>query len=153
MFFCSYPVMTLDRTRSFSAAYFKSNSRRRLPSFPKVRPHAPDTIQTPPRDKLPLIGRIKQMVWAFGNRLTERDTKFAIKAGMAVAMLASPAFIDATRPIFVKYWGEWALISVRLRPPSDSKLEFVDLNQCFVVLSPTIGAVSILILLGELKSI
>ena len=30
---------------------------------------------------------------------------------MAIAMLAAPAFIDATRPIFTEYRGEWALIS------------------------------------------
>ena len=38
--------------------------------------------------------------------------KFAVKAGMATAMLAAPAFFDATRPVFVEYRGEWALISV-----------------------------------------
>jgi len=144
--------MNLHQSRLFSAAYFNSSNRRRPPSFPKVRPHAPDTIQTPPRDKLPLIGRIKQMLWAIGHRLAERDAKFAMKAGMAVAMLASPAFIGPTRPIFVEYWGEWALISVGLRLPSNSKLAVVDLNQCFVVLSPTIGAVSLLILLGEVPN-
>jgi hypothetical protein len=31
---------------------------------------------------------------------------------MATAALAAPAFINATRPIFTEYRGEWALISV-----------------------------------------
>lgn len=60
-----------------------------------------------------MIGRLKQGVWKFGYRLTERDTKYAFKVGMSIAILAIPAFYDATRPLFVKYWGDWALISVR----------------------------------------
>ncbi|KAJ3971160.1 hypothetical protein EV361DRAFT_239231 [Lentinula raphanica] len=96
------------------------------PSFPKVAPHAPDTIQTPARKNLTFIGKIKQGVWSLGKRLTERDTKFSVKAGMATAVLAAPAFFDSTRPLFVKYYGDWALISF------------------FVVMSPTIGATNFL---------
>ncbi|KAE9403103.1 hypothetical protein BT96DRAFT_990562 [Gymnopus androsaceus JB14] len=92
------------------------------PSFPKVTPHAPDTIQTPSRKNLTFIGRIKQGMWSLGKRLNERDTKFAVKVGMATAILAAPAFFDSTRAVFVKYQGDWALISF------------------FVVMSPTIGA-------------
>jgi hypothetical protein len=44
--------------------------------------------------------------------MNERDTKFAIKAGMATAVLAAPAFIDSTRSTFVDFFGDWALISV-----------------------------------------
>lgn len=86
--------------------------RHPRPSFPKVRPHAPNTIQTPSRSNLPFIGRLKQRIWSIGHRLTERDTKYAVKAGMATAMLAAPAFFDSTRPLFVAYYGDWALISV-----------------------------------------
>lgn len=39
--------------------------------------------------------------------------KYAFKVGMSTAMLAAPAFFDATRPIFTEYKGEWALMSVR----------------------------------------
>ncbi|KAF5386002.1 hypothetical protein D9615_002507 [Tricholomella constricta] len=111
--------------RTFSA-YIIPDIRHPVPSFPKVRPHAPNTIQTPPRDNLPLIGRIKQSLWTIGNRMTERDTKYAFKVGMAIAMFAAPAFFDATRSIFVEYWGDWALISF------------------FAVISPTIGATNYL---------
>ncbi|KAJ7496902.1 Fusaric acid resistance protein-like-domain-containing protein [Mycena latifolia] len=100
--------------------------RRAHPSFPKVRPHAPNTIQTPAWDRLTWIGKIKQQVWTIGTRLTESDTKYAVKAGMATALLAAPAFFDKTRPIFVELWGHWALISF------------------FVVISPTIGATNFL---------
>ncbi|KAF9063974.1 Fusaric acid resistance protein-like-domain-containing protein [Rhodocollybia butyracea] len=96
------------------------------PVFPKVTPHAPDTIQTPSRKNLNFIGRMKQGIWSLGKRLNERDTKFAVKAGMATAILAAPAFFDYTRAFFVKYYGDWALISF------------------FVVMSPTIGATNFL---------
>lgn len=110
---CFYPCSIYYILMScFVAAYITPDHRRPVASFPKVRPHAPNTIQTPPRNKLPLVGRIKQTLWEVGKRLSERDTKYAFKVGMAIAMLASPAFFDATRPIFVENWGDWALVSV-----------------------------------------
>lgn len=100
--------------------------RRAHPFFPKILPHAPDTLQTPPHHRLSWVGRLKQMLWVAGRRLKERDTKFAIKVGMATSLLALPAFLEATRPTFVEYWGDWALISF------------------FIVISPTIGATNYL---------
>ena len=44
----------------------------------------------------------------------QRNVKYAMKAGIAIALLASPAFFDATRPFFVEYQGDWALVSVRV---------------------------------------
>ena len=87
--------------------------KHKKPSFPKIRPHAPNTIHMPHRSKLPFLGRLKQMLWAFGERIQERDMKYAFKAGMGMAILAAPAFFDTTRDIFLEYKGEWALISVR----------------------------------------
>jgi hypothetical protein len=81
-------------------------------SFPKIRPHAPNTIQTPSWADLSYVGRFKQTLWAIGAKLKERNFKYAVKAGMATGILAAPAFFDATRPIFTEYRGEWALISV-----------------------------------------
>ncbi|KAF7335072.1 ArAE-2 domain-containing protein [Mycena venus] len=86
--------------------------RRTHPSFPKVRPHAPNTMQTPAWERLTWIGKIKQHLWTIGRRFTESDIKYAIKAGMATALLAAPAFFETTRPIFLELWGHWALISV-----------------------------------------
>jgi hypothetical protein len=118
----------LSRTKgvfnSLIAHVFIPQHYRHKVSFPKVQPHAPNTIQTPRRSDLSFMGRVKQRLWAFGARMKERDMKYAIKAGMATAMLAAPAFIEATRPLFMTFRGEWALISF------------------FVVISPTIGAVS-----------
>ncbi|KAF9478625.1 hypothetical protein BDN70DRAFT_808498 [Pholiota conissans] len=106
--------------------YIVPTHRKPHPAFPKIRPHAPNTIQTPPRETLTFIGRVYQTIWSIGNRFQERDTKYAIKAGMATALLAAPAFLESTRPIFLEYWGDWALISF------------------FVVISPTIGATNYL---------
>lgn len=58
------------------------------------------------------MGRVKQTIWTIGARLKQQDSKYAIKAGMATAILAAPAFFERTRPVFVEYRGEWALISV-----------------------------------------
>jgi hypothetical protein len=98
----------------FLAAYLIPEHRIAHPGFPKIKPHAPNTIQTPSRKNLPFIPRMKLRLWAIGARMQESDIKFALKAGMATAMLAAPAFFDATRPFFVRNWGEWALISVGL---------------------------------------
>ena len=80
--------------------------------FPKVKPHAPNTMLTPGDDELSFIGRFGQKMWRLGEALKQKDIKYAFKAGMATALLASPAFFDRTRPIFTDYRGELALISV-----------------------------------------
>ena len=84
-------------------------------SFPKVRPHAPDTVQTPSHAGLSAWRRFKLSLWAVGARLRDHDIKYAVKTGLATAMLAAPAFIEETRPTFMEYRGEWALISVSAR--------------------------------------
>src|SRR5277367_6657731 len=108
LFFC-VRVITNNRT----ASMVLSRSGHITSWFPKVQPHAPNTIQTPSRSQLTFIGRVKQTLWSLGSRFKERDLKYAFKAGMATGILAAPAFFDATRPIFTEYRGEWALISVR----------------------------------------
>jgi hypothetical protein len=85
-------------------------------SFPKVRPHAPDTVQTPARAGLPPWRRFQLSLWAIGERMQDHDIKYAVKTGVATAILAAPAFIEATRPTFMEYRGEWALISVSAIP-------------------------------------
>lgn len=90
------------------------SNERKIPKFPKVKPHAPNTVQTPSRASLSVAGRLKQSFWELGARLKEPDLKYAFKAGVATAMLASPAFFDSTRRWFVEYRGEWALVSVWL---------------------------------------
>ncbi|KAF8504112.1 Fusaric acid resistance protein-like-domain-containing protein [Gautieria morchelliformis] len=107
----------------------------KIPKFPKVKPHAPNTMQTPSRASLTFAGRMKQSFWALGARLKEPDMKYAFKAGVATAMLAAPAFFDATRPWFVEYRGEWALVSF------------------FIVISPFIGQTNFLSVVRVLGTI
>ena len=126
------------------AALVRPSSHRRPVAFPKVRPHAPNTVQTPGKDDLSITGRMKQSIWRISDKLKQRNVKHAFRAGMATAVLASPAFYEKTRPIFMEYRGEWALVSVsgRLELRLDCKKTNSAL-QYFVVISPTIGAVSI----------
>ncbi|KAJ3519837.1 hypothetical protein NMY22_g13018 [Coprinellus aureogranulatus] len=109
-----------------SLAYIVPQHRVAHPFFPKVHPHAPDTIQTPSKSQLTFWGRLKYDLWELGKLLKERNVKFAMRAGLAISLLASPAFFDSTRPIFVEMQGDWALLSA------------------FVVMSPTIGATNML---------
>ena len=95
------------------AIIMRFQGKHKKPSFPKVQPHAPNTMHTPPRSNLPFLGRLKQRLWAFGERIQEREMKHAFKAGMGMAILAAPAFFGTTRDVFMEYKGEWALISVR----------------------------------------
>ena len=112
---------------TFTASIFSYESHDR-PVFPRVRPHAPNTVQTPSASELSFFGKINQLIWRIGDRLKERTILYAFKAGMATAILAAPAFFDATRPLFVRFRGEWALISVRsgcyLKTISEDRLSF-----------------------------
>ncbi|KAG9113176.1 hypothetical protein FRC07_007817 [Ceratobasidium sp. 392] len=108
------------------SARIPAEPKDRVRLFPKVTPHAPNTALRLPKEQLSRWDRIKQSFWALGQALRTPESKYSIKTGLAVALLAAPAFIESTRDTFVEYRGEWALIS------------------CFVVLSPTIGATNFL---------
>ncbi|KAJ1027495.1 hypothetical protein NDA18_003499 [Ustilago nuda] len=87
--------------------------------FPSNRRHAVNTHQTPKVETWK--GKLQRLFWNIGEFFRQPDTKFAIKAGVGSALLASPAFFPSTRPIFKKFQGQWALVSF------------------MVVLSPTVG--------------
>jgi hypothetical protein len=99
----------------FTAGILTKEKSRITYSFPKVRPHAPDTVHTPARAGLSAWRRFKLSLWAIGGRLRDHDVKYAVKTGLATAVLGAPAFIERTRPMFMEYRGEWALISVSVR--------------------------------------
>jgi hypothetical protein len=69
------------------------------------------TLLTPGPEGLGWRARMSQWTWGIGARLVEPDMKYAIKTGLAGAMLAAPAFAASTRPLFLEYKGEWALIA------------------------------------------
>ncbi|KAK7032106.1 hypothetical protein VNI00_013476 [Paramarasmius palmivorus] len=77
--------------------------------FPEFRPHAPNTLPTPPRRDMSVTGR---WLWFLSKRPAQRDAKYAIKTGMATTILAAPAFRHSTRLIGVGYYRDWALTSV-----------------------------------------
>jgi len=81
-------------------------------AFPKIHRHTPNTAQTPARSTLGRYGRLQRHIWDTFNRLKEGDLRYSFKVGVSTAILATPAFIDSTRPIFLEWRGEWALISV-----------------------------------------
>ncbi|PWN22584.1 hypothetical protein BCV69DRAFT_257516, partial [Microstroma glucosiphilum] len=88
-------------------------------TFPANQRHTPSTAHTPvARDR---AQRLSYKLWSFGEFFKQRDVKFAIKTGFGCAILAAPAFMAETRPTFVEYKGQWALVSF------------------MVVLSPTVG--------------
>lgn len=68
-------------------------------------------MSRPPTQSLSFLDRQKQRLWTFANSMQEPNIKLAIKTGCGTGILALPAFIDSTRDFFVKYRGEWALIS------------------------------------------
>ncbi|PWN51920.1 hypothetical protein IE53DRAFT_405416 [Violaceomyces palustris] len=87
--------------------------------FPSNRRHQINTGQTPAA--MTIKEHLQRIVWSIGEFLRQPDTKFAIKAGVGSAILASPAFFKSTRHVFNEYKGQWALVSF------------------MVVLSPTVG--------------
>lgn len=87
-------------------------------AFPKVHRHTPNTAQTPAPSTLNPFGRLKRRVWDILTRLKEGDLRYSFKVGVSTAILAVPAFVDSTRPIFLEWRGEWALISVSETVPA-----------------------------------
>ncbi|KAM0753945.1 hypothetical protein T439DRAFT_378053 [Meredithblackwellia eburnea MCA 4105] len=78
--------------------------------------------------QLSLSGRLKRKFWAFGHQLKNSNVVFSLKTGVGVTVLASAAFLPSLRPVWLKWRGEWALISY------------------MVVMAPTIGATNFLAL-------
>lgn len=97
-------------------------SRRNGPSVPGYMPHYPGTLQTPPHhDDEGWRSRWADRLWRATRLFHRNNVRFAIKAGGGAAVLAMPAFIMRTRPLFERIQGQWALVSY------------------FVVMSPTVG--------------
>lgn len=54
--------------------------------------------------------RFKQAIWMLGWRLRQPNVRYAIKTGAGAAVLSAAAF-TSYRPLWLKWRGEWALIS------------------------------------------
>ncbi|TXT15657.1 hypothetical protein VHUM_00160 [Vanrija humicola] len=101
-------------------------SKLQPPLFPRTRRDKTGTLLTPGNEGLSRRAKISQWFWKLGSRIREPDLQYAIKTGVAGAMLAAPAYIERTRPIFLEYRGEWALIAF------------------FATMSPTVGQTNFL---------
>ncbi|BEI80670.1 hypothetical protein CcaverHIS002_0111990 [Cutaneotrichosporon cavernicola] len=86
-------------------------SKLQPPLFPKTQRDERGTLLTPARASMSFRQRLSQFLWELGTRLSEPDLRYAIKTGLGGAILAAPAFAETTRPFFIDYHGEWALIT------------------------------------------
>ena len=55
--------------------------------------------------------KLKYKIWKFLEKLRKPEIKYAVKVGVGAVLLASPAFTETYRDIFVHWRGEWALLS------------------------------------------
>lgn len=55
--------------------------------------------------------RVKYTLWRTLHNLKKTEVRFAVKVGIGAALLAMPAMIDSTRPVFVEWRMEWGLLS------------------------------------------
>lgn len=53
----------------------------------------------------------KYKLWTMLRTYKQTEIRFAMKVGIGAALLALPAMIDSTRPVFIEWRMEWALLS------------------------------------------
>ncbi|KAF9578679.1 hypothetical protein BGW38_005413 [Lunasporangiospora selenospora] len=82
-----------------------------------------NTLHTPTPSSF--YQRWSTRLWKFLLIFRSFQVKYAVKAAVATMILLIPAFVDLTRPYFVQYRGEWALISM------------------LIVMVPTVGGTNI----------
>ncbi|CAG8672893.1 12627_t:CDS:2, partial [Cetraspora pellucida] len=92
--------------------------------FPENTHNLFDTIHTPKPKTLPQKIAIK--LWQSFSWFRQFEVKYAVKAAVSAAILASPAFIESTRDIYTKYRGEWVCITM------------------MVVMVPTVGGTNLM---------
>lgn len=108
--------------------------------FPRMESHAYTSHRTS-ETEVSAWTRFKRRVWAFGHHLREPTIRFAIKTGVGLALLAWPAF-TSFRPVWLRWRGEWAMISCALNcglfsQPADRVADMV-------IMAPSMGATNFL---------
>ncbi|KAF9087285.1 hypothetical protein BGX29_000908 [Mortierella sp. GBA35] len=79
--------------------------------FPKPNMHnKADTLHTPRPSTF--LQKWSTRLWKFLHVFRSFQVKYAAKTAVSAMVLLIPAFVDWTRPYFVQYRGEWALISM-----------------------------------------
>ncbi|CAG8581661.1 54_t:CDS:2 [Ambispora gerdemannii] len=101
-----------------------NNSKKSNPKFPEHSHNLFNTIQTPkPKTKWQAF---TIRLWEWSSLFRRYEVKYAFKTALSASILATPAFIDYTRPTYIKYRGEWACISM------------------IVVMVPTVGGTNLM---------
>ena len=115
---------TYESQGSNSYGTIGSRRRRKRRLFPKPNIHnTKNTLQTPVPSTF--SQRWSTRLWQFLHLFRSFQVKYAAKAAFSTIVLLIPAFVDWTRPYFVQYRGEWALISM------------------LIVMVPTVGGTNI----------
>ncbi|PKY38564.1 hypothetical protein RhiirA4_336561 [Rhizophagus irregularis] len=109
---------------SHDAMFNKSFDEKIKKKFPENTNNLFNTIQTPIPKTFAQKFTIK--MWKSLTWFRQFEVKYAFKAAVSTAILASPAFIESTRELFWQYRGEWACISM------------------MVVMVPTVGGANLI---------
>ncbi|KAG0318433.1 hypothetical protein BGZ97_003784 [Linnemannia gamsii] len=87
--------------------------QRKQRLFPKPNLHnKSDTLHTPRPSTF--LQKWSTRLWKFLHVFRSFQVKYAAKAAFSIMIMLIPAFVDWTRPYFVQYRGEWALISMMI---------------------------------------
>ncbi|KAG0365664.1 hypothetical protein BGZ54_006317 [Gamsiella multidivaricata] len=120
----SIPHNASDHQQYNSHGSTRFRRRRKERLFPKPNIHnKANTLQTPVPSTF--TQRWSTRLWKFLHLFRSFQVKYAVKAAFSTIVLLIPAFVDLTRPYFVQYRGEWALISM------------------LIVMVPTVGGTNI----------
>ncbi|RAL05057.1 WD40 repeat-like protein [Aspergillus ibericus CBS 121593] len=85
--------------------------QRDIPSPPESH-LSPSLTKT--KEDTPAEQRLGYRLWRSLGFFRRDDTKFAIKVGAGAAIYALPSFLQATRPFYSHWRGEWGLLSYML---------------------------------------
>ncbi|KAG0371451.1 hypothetical protein BGX24_001657, partial [Mortierella sp. AD032] len=118
------PSQSHTPNHSNHASSNQGGHQRKQRLFPKPNLHnKTDTLHTPRPSTF--LQKWSTRLWRFLHVFRSFQVKYAAKAAISTMVLLIPAFVDWTRPYFVQYRGEWALISM------------------LIVMVPTVGGTNI----------
>ncbi|KAK3839323.1 MAG: Fusaric acid resistance protein-like-domain-containing protein, partial [Linnemannia elongata] len=116
--------MWIERNRQPCSSQGTHGRQRKQRLFPKPNLHnKTDTLHTPRPSTF--LQKWSTRLWKFLHVFRSFQVKYAAKTAFSTMVLLIPAFVDWTRPYFVQYRGEWALISM------------------LIVMVPTVGGTNI----------
>lgn len=78
------------------------------------------------------LGVLRRQIWLFFIKLKSADVRYALKTGIGGGLLGAFAFNHVSRPIFVQYSGNWAVLSVSCGVLGLPTLTFAAVLRCDV---------------------